>query len=228
MDHLHSSLLVLLLLTACGDDGSMTMDSALPDTGGPDTRLSPIDGGADTSAMDTGPADTGPDDTGVVDATADGATDGAADGATDGGDGGAIDGATDGAADGATDGAADGATDGAADGATDGGDGGVVLVATWTTEALDMFDCADAGVIGSRHTYSCPPGGSANSIWGTDTYTHDSSICTAGVHVGSITLAAGGLVTIEMAPGLSAYVASTRNGISSGSWGAWGCSFIFP
>jgi hypothetical protein len=192
MDHLHSSLLVLLLLTACGDDGSMTMDSALPDTGGPDTRLSPIDGGADTSAMDTGPADTGPDDTGVVDATA------------------------------------DGATDGAADGATDGGDGGVVLVATWTTEALDMFDCADAGVIGSRHTYSCPPGGSANSIWGTDTYTHDSSICTAGVHVGSITLAAGGLVTIEMAPGLSAYVASTRNGISSGSWGAWGCSFIFP
>jgi len=99
--------------------------------------------------------------------------------------------------------------------------------ATWSTNAT-AYSCATAGVIGSRHTYACPPGGSAGSIWGTDTYTHDSSVCTAGVHVGRITLAGGGLVTIEMAAGLASYAASTRNGITSGTWGTWSCSFTIP
>ena len=62
------------------------------------------------------------------------------------------------------------------------------------------------------------------TVWGTDVYTHDSSVCTAAVHVGRITLASGGTVTIEMRPGQASYLGSTRNGITSNSYGAWGCS----
>ncbi|MCZ7677532.1 MAG: LCCL domain-containing protein [Sandaracinaceae bacterium] len=98
---------------------------------------------------------------------------------------------------------------------------------TWTTNATE-HDCAAGGVIGSRFAYACPASGTAGSAWGTDVYTHDSSICTAAVHAGLITLAAGGAVTIEMAPGQSAYPGSTRNGITTLSWGSWSCSYLFP
>jgi hypothetical protein len=66
-----------------------------------------------------------------------------------------------------------------------------------------------------------------DTVWGTDTYTDDSSVCTAAVHAGLITLASGGPVTFEMRPGLDSYEASTRNGIASRSWGVWSSSFVF-
>lgn len=97
----------------------------------------------------------------------------------------------------------------------------------WTTNATD-HDCATAGVVGSRFTYNCAPGGTPGSVWGTDLYTHDSSICTAAVHVGRITVAAGGLVTIQMADGLSSYTGSARNGVTTSSYGPWSCSYRFP
>jgi hypothetical protein len=99
--------------------------------------------------------------------------------------------------------------------------------ATWSTRATD-HDCATPGVVGSRFTYACPAGGTASSAWGTDVYTHDSSICTAAVHVGRIDLAGGGAVTIEMMPGQASYPGSTRNGITTSTWGSWGCSFGLP
>lgn len=83
-------------------------------------------------------------------------------------------------------------------------------------------------MIGSDFAYRCPAGGSAGSVWGTDLYTHDSSICTAAVHAGRITLAAGGDVVIRMQAGASSYAASTRNGITSLPYGAWTCSYSFP
>lgn len=98
---------------------------------------------------------------------------------------------------------------------------------TWTTNATE-HDCGAGGVIGARFAYACPASGTAGSAWGTDVYTHDSSICTAAVHAGLITLASGGAVTIEMAPGQSAYPGSTRNGITTLSWGSWSCSYLFP
>ena len=74
--------------------------------------------------------------------------------------------------------------------------------------------------------YVCPAGGTAHSVWGTDVYTDDSSVCTAAVHAGVITLEEGGTVTIEIRPGESSYEASERNGITSGSWGSWTGSFV--
>lgn len=97
---------------------------------------------------------------------------------------------------------------------------------TWSTNATE-HNCSLAGVIGSRFAYRCPAG-SAGSAWGTDIYTHDSSICTAAAHVGRITTATGGDVTIEMVAGQPSYTGSTRNGITTSSWGAWSCSFSVP
>ena len=39
------------------------------------------------------------------------------------------------------------------------------------------------------------------TIYGTDVYTDDSSVCTAAVHDGKITIADGGTVTVEIRPG---------------------------
>lgn len=75
----------------------------------------------------------------------------------------------------------------------------------------------------------CPPSGVVEwTIWGTGTYTSDSSICLAAVHVGALTLADGGAVVVEAAPGLAEYVGSIGNGISSISYPAWQSSFRFP
>lgn len=79
----------------------------------------------------------------------------------------------------------------------------------------------------TRVSFDCPAGGSLNNIWGTDIYTDDSSVCTAAVHAGLITFASGGRVTIETRPGAASYTGSTRNGITTGSYGSWGGSFVF-
>jgi len=99
--------------------------------------------------------------------------------------------------------------------------------ATWSMNATD-HDCSMAGVLGSQFSYACPAGGIASAVWGTDLYTNDSSICTAAVHVGRITQAAGGTVTISMQPGAMSYVGSMRNGITTASYGSWACSYSFP
>jgi hypothetical protein len=74
------------------------------------------------------------------------------------------------------------------------------------------------GMVGQRFTYSCPPNGTLYAIWGTDIYTDDSSVCTAAVHAGLISIAQGGTVTIEMLGGQSSYRGSTRHGVSSRDW----------
>ncbi|MGZ3423254.1 MAG: LCCL domain-containing protein [Polyangiales bacterium] len=93
--------------------------------------------------------------------------------------------------------------------------------ATWTTNAT-TFACT------GTHVIVCPPRGTSASstVWGTDVYTHDSSICTAAVHAGALTFA-GGSTTIEMLPGLPVYKGSTRRGVTTNSWAAWTCSYRF-
>jgi len=86
---------------------------------------------------------------------------------------------------------------------------------------------AYAGNMGVRYQYICPPGGDARNVWGTTTYTSDSSVCTAAVHMGLITFTQGGAVTIRISPGLSEYVGSTRNGVTTSGYGASTASFTF-
>jgi hypothetical protein len=80
---------------------------------------------------------------------------------------------------------------------------------------------------GKSLRFRCPAGGKENNVWGTDTYTLDSSICTAAVHAGKIQLETGGPVTIEMRPGEPSYKGSERNGIKTNDYGQYGSSFVF-
>ncbi|KAG8555482.1 hypothetical protein GDO81_017719 [Engystomops pustulosus] len=58
------------------------------------------------------------------------------------------------------------------------------------------------------------------SVWGTDVYTDDSSICRAAIHAGLIPNE-GGEVTVWKTPGHVSYSGSTRNGITTKHYGTW-------
>jgi hypothetical protein len=83
------------------------------------------------------------------------------------------------------------------------------------------------GNAGTTFTLVCPAGGSLHSVWGSDIYTADSSICTAAVHAGLITVERGGTVTIELRPGREVYGTSQRNGVTTSVYGGFHRSFVF-
>ena len=70
-------------------------------------------------------------------------------------------------------------------------------------------------------TFECPPDGDPYPVWGTGTYTNDSSICTAAVHHGLIAFSDGGDVSLREQPGQSSYEGSEANGVTS--WQEMGC-----
>lgn len=82
--------------------------------------------------------------------------------------------------------------------------------------------------IGETFEYDCPAGGTADRIWGVETYTDDSSVCTAAVHVGLATFAKGGKVEIEMVKALDSYGSGSANGVESVGYGTWPGAYIFP
>ena len=67
---------------------------------------------------------------------------------------------------------------------------------------------------------NCPTSG---SVWGSDIYASDSKFCVAAAFEGR-----AGIVMVQHAPGQSSYTGSTRNGITTQSYGSWFDSFIFP
>lgn len=81
--------------------------------------------------------------------------------------------------------------------------------------------------VGNRVTLKFPPNGTSSAVWGTNVYTDDSSIGTAAVHMGLITFASGGSVTIEFLDGLTSYEGTTLHGVTTSSYGAWDKSFAF-
>lgn len=93
---------------------------------------------------------------------------------------------------------------------------------TWEATASSL-----TGDDGQTFTFTCSAGGSAHSVWGSDIYTTDSSICTAGVHSGLITYERGGSVTIELRPGRAVYGSTVRNGVTTSTYGPYRRSFIF-
>lgn len=99
-------------------------------------------------------------------------------------------------------------------------------------EAPDVSWDLDAaqyrGEDGKRVAFLCPPDGELGSVWGTETYTDDSSVCSAAVHAGIINPVEGGRVVIEIAPGEDSYEGSAENGVTSSDYGSWGGSFTFP
>ncbi len=92
----------------------------------------------------------------------------------------------------------------------------------WSLHAVEHRD-----QVGEEFAYDCPPADESriDTVWGTDVYTDDSSVCTAAVHAGAFTVEDGGEVTIEIVAGQESYAASEQNGIESSSYGPWGGSF---
>jgi len=99
---------------------------------------------------------------------------------------------------------------------------GAAKPTTWETTATSL-NSSDVHLF----TLDCPPGGAFHSVWGSDIYTADSSICTAAVHSGLITFEQGGPVTIELRKGRNFYGASERNGVRTSAYGSWPLSFVF-
>ena len=64
------------------------------------------------------------------------------------------------------------------------------------------------------------------SVWGTDVYTDDSSLCRAALHAGKVT-PAGGTIAVDRAAGRQLYVGTTRNGVQSNDFGAFPVSISF-
>jgi hypothetical protein len=92
--------------------------------------------------------------------------------------------------------------------------------AGWTVSATPW-----RGKNGTEYLVICPGGGRIQTIYGTNVYTDDSSVCTAAVQVGLINATNGGEVTIVIKPGQSQYTSSNVNGVISRSYPSWLGSF---
>lgn len=68
-------------------------------------------------------------------------------------------------------------------------------------------------------------GDTAHTIWGNNTYTSDSALATAAVHAGVLAAGQSGTVRVVIVPGLDNYPGSTRNGVTSSSYGSWDGSY---
>ena len=81
---------------------------------------------------------------------------------------------------------------------------------------------ANRNLVGQRFTFRCPAAPSdmrPRIIYGTDSYDFPSMVCRAAVHAGKITTD-GGIVTVQMDPGVKKLVGSIRNGIETKDKGA--------
>ena len=106
--------------------------------------------------------------------------------------------------------------------------GGYVPPQTPPSQNIDFSKTAEEfrGKIGQRFTFLCAKVDYiGHRLYGTDIYTDDSCICTAGVHAGVIPYS-GGMVTIEIRGAQNSFQGSNRNGANSSSWGVWPGSFV--
>src|SRR4029453_8062672 len=92
----------------------------------------------------------------------------------------------------------------------------------WTSSAAEYDGHADTTI-----SYDCPPNGTIGTVWGSEPYTTDSSVCTAAVHAGRISLEDGGRVVIQIRQGDQSYEGSTQYGIVTTPYGAYPWAFTF-
>jgi len=97
---------------------------------------------------------------------------------------------------------------------------GATLTANWGSSAT-----AYRGQVGSIITVVCPPNGTPGTVWGSDVYSDDSRVCTAGLHSGRVTVQGGGTFQIQILPGQPAYLATMRNGVTTRPYGRYAGSF---
>ncbi len=98
----------------------------------------------------------------------------------------------------------------------------------WNT-SLKHFQVDNEKFVGQRFSFSCPERtvrDSDDALHGTDTYPSDSPICVAAVHANAVT-PAGGVVLVQLNPGIENYSGSDRNGIQSADFPETQRSIVF-
>jgi hypothetical protein len=90
----------------------------------------------------------------------------------------------------------------------------------WYTTAEEYDEKA-----GTTIAYKCPSKGTIGTVYGSSPYTTPSSVCTAAVHDGRITLADGGRVVIKIIQGPDSYEGTLQYGINTASYGP--CPWAF-
>ena len=88
----------------------------------------------------------------------------------------------------------------------------------WDT-TLVTFQVDSDKFIGQRLTAKCKPANADDldeTVFGTDTYPSNNSICLAALHTGLIDKD-GGIVTVQLNPGATEYTGSSRNGVETAS-----------
>lgn len=68
-------------------------------------------------------------------------------------------------------------------------------------------------------------GGVNGSVWGTDMYTTDSTLAAAAVHVGALKQGEAGIVKVTIVASPPSFQGSTRNGVTTGSWGVFDAAY---
>lgn len=83
------------------------------------------------------------------------------------------------------------------------------------------------GAVGEQLQFVLTGDADAGPVWGTGTYTDDSSLAAAAVHAGVLEDGETSVVVVEVLPGAVSYDASDANGVSSGPYGNWTGSYRF-
>lgn len=106
---------------------------------------------------------------------------------------------------------------------------GSFSISKWNYDGTTLDGLVNFGYWdGIRGTFNVSlTGAGSGSIWGTDTYTSDSALAKAAVHAGKLSVGQTAVVPVTLLAGQSSYVGSTRNGVSSSSWGSYGLSYSF-
>lgn len=85
-----------------------------------------------------------------------------------------------------------------------------------------MIDLCDA--VGASY-YFRVTGAAEGSLWGTGTYTGDSSLAAAAVHAGLVKARETAIVKVTVVAPLSQYQGSVRHGVTSHDFGRYGSAF---
>lgn len=98
----------------------------------------------------------------------------------------------------------------------------------WNTDLAHFQFDADK-YVGQRLTVMCPPRHVTDedgAVYGSGVYTSSSPICVAAVHAGAASVE-GGVVTLQLNPGVDAYDGALRNGVASSALPGTPRSMVF-
>jgi hypothetical protein len=87
---------------------------------------------------------------------------------------------------------------------------------------LTMIDLCDP--VGATY-YFRVTGDSVGQVWGTDVYTGDSVLGVAAAHAGLVKVGESAILKVTVVKPLPQYQGSTRNGVTSHDFGAYGTAY---